>query len=47
MSKIKDFIKMQIDKNIKWDISYVNLDGFDAYDYTYSYSKTKLYVILA
>ena len=37
---------MQIDKDIKWDIVNVTLDGYDGYEYTYSYSKNKLYVML-
>lgn len=44
--EITDFIKMQIDKDIKWDIVNVSLDGTDGYEYTYSYSKNKLYVML-
>ena len=44
--EITDFIKMQLDKNIKWDIEYVNLDGYDGYEYTYSYTKNKLYVMI-
>ena len=44
--EITSFIKMQIDKDIKWDISYVNLDGSDGYEYTYSYAKNKLYVMI-
>ena len=45
-NEITDFIKMQIDKDIKWDIVNVTLDGYDGYEYTYSYSKNKLYVML-
>ena len=45
-NEITDFIKMQIDKDIKWDIIYVNLDGTDGYEYTYSYAKNKLYVMI-
>ena len=45
-NEITDFIKMQIDKDIKWDITYVNLDGTDGYEYTYSYAKNKLYVMI-
>lgn len=44
--EITDFIKMQIDKDIKWEIVNVTLDGSDGYEYTYSYSKNKLYVML-
>lgn len=44
--ELTSFIKMQIDKDIKWNISYVNLDGSDGYEYTYSYAKNKLYVMI-
>lgn len=44
--EITNFIKMQIDKDIKWDIEYINLDGTDSYEYTYSYKKNKLYVMI-
>lgn len=45
-SEITDFIKMQLDKNITWEITYLNLDGTDGFEYTYSYSKNKLYVMI-
>lgn len=45
-NEITDFIKMQIDKNINWEIINITLDGSDGYEYTYSYSKNKLYVML-
>ena len=45
-SELTNFIKMQLDKNIKWDIEYVTLDGSDGFEYTYSYSKNKLYVMI-
>lgn len=44
--ELTSFIKMQIDKDIKWNITYVNLDGSDGYEYTYSYAKNKLYVMI-
>lgn len=44
--EITNFIKMQIDKDIKWEIINVTLDGYDGYEYTYSYSKKKLYVMI-
>lgn len=43
---ITDFVKMQIKKDIKWDIENINLDGTDGYEYTYSYDKKKLYVMI-
>jgi len=45
-SQITNFVKMQIDKNPKWNIEYYLLDGEDGYEYTYSYSKHKLYVMI-
>ena len=45
-NEITDFIKMQIDKDIKWKITNVTLDGTDGYEYTYSYTKKKLYVMI-
>ena len=44
--EITDFIKMQLKKGNSWDIEYLNLDGTDGYEYTYSYSKNKLYVMI-
>lgn len=44
--EITNFIKMQIDQDISWDIINVTLDGTDGYEYTYSYSKNKLYVMM-
>lgn len=45
-NEITDFVKNQIDKNIKWEIESITLDGDDAFEYTYSYRKNKLYVML-
>lgn len=44
--EITDFIKMQLKNNSGWNIEYINLDGTDGYEYTYSYSKNKLYVMI-
>ena len=44
--EITDFIKMQLKNSSKWNIEYSNLDGTDGYEYTYSYSKNKLYVMI-
>lgn len=44
--EITNFIKMQIDQDISWDIINITLDGTDGYEYTYSYSKNKLYVMM-
>lgn len=43
--EITDFIKEQISSMDKWSISSISLTGSDAYDYTYSYKKAKLYVM--
>ena len=43
--EITDFIKKQISKMPSWTINSISLDGTDAYDYTYSYQKQKLYVM--
>lgn len=45
-NEITSFVKMQLDKNIDWKIEYLNLDGTDGYEYTYSYPKNKLYVMI-
>ena len=42
---LRNFIKMQIDKNIKWEIEKFVINGEDSYEYTYSYPKQKLYVM--
>ena len=43
---ITKFVKKQIKNNDKWTIESINLDGTDAFDYTYSYKKNKLYVMI-
>ena len=43
---LTDFIKMQIDEMPEWTIENISLNGSDAFDYTYSYGGTKLYVML-
>ena len=43
---ITNFIKYQVDKNINWEVTKLVLDGTNSYEYTYSYPKTKLYVML-
>lgn len=43
--EITDFIKKQISEMPSWTIDSISLDGTDAYDYTYSYQKQKLYVM--
>lgn len=45
-SEITSFIKMQLKHNYDWKIEYVSLDGTDGYEYTYSYPKNKLYVMI-
>ena len=36
---------MQIDEMPSWEIENISLNGTDAFDYTYSYGGTKLYVM--
>lgn len=43
--EISKFIKKQMKDNGSWKIEGISLDGYDAYDYTYSYKKNKLYVM--
>lgn len=43
---ITNFIKKQIDEMPSWDIENISLNGSDGFDYTYSYGKTKLYVMI-
>lgn len=42
---ITKFVKKQIKTNDKWTIESINLDGTDAFDYTYSYKSAKSYVM--
>lgn len=42
---LTEFIKMQIDEMPSWEIENISLNGSDAYDYTYSYGGTRLYVM--
>lgn len=44
-SEITNFIKGQINNPSNWSITSISLDGSDAYDYTYSYKKSKSYVM--
>ena len=43
---ITEFIKMQIDEMLAWDIENISLNGTDGFDYTYSYGGTRLYVMI-
>jgi len=43
---ITSLIKSQLDNPKSWEFSTINLDGSDAYDYTYSHSASKLYVMV-
>jgi len=45
-SDITSLIKRQLEDNKSWNISFINLDGSDGYDYTYSHSASKLYVMI-
>ena len=43
---ITSLIKKQINNNDSWDISFLNLDGTDGSEFTYSHSSSKLYVMI-
>lgn len=43
--KIYSLINMQLDNMKKWDIESNSLNGYDSYNYTYSYNSGKLYVM--
>ena len=43
--EITKFIKKQIKENSKWNIEAISLNGSDAYETTYTYKNTKLYVM--
>ena len=43
---LKKIIKLQIDENIEWQIEKYVLDGDNGLEYTYSYPKQKLYVMI-
>ena len=45
MNDLTKFVKMQIDKNIKWKIEEYTLTGTDDYQYTYSVKNMKTYVM--
>ncbi|MEG0794320.1 MAG: LCP family protein [Bacilli bacterium] len=45
-ANITKLIKMQLKENNEWKINSISLDGSDASEYTYSYKKNKLYVML-
>ncbi len=43
---MKKFIKMQIDKNIDWQVEKLVMDGKNGSEFTYSYPRQKLYVMI-
>lgn len=43
--EITKFIKKQIQENSKWNIETISLNGSDAFETTYTYKNTKLYVM--
>lgn len=43
---LKKIIKMQIDENIDWEVQKYVLNGESGLEYTYSYPKQKLYVMI-
>lgn len=42
---IYELINKQLDKMPSWEIEQISLDGYDSYNYTYSYPGGKLYVM--
>ena len=44
--ELTKLIKWQIDGMYNWDILNISLNGTDSYQYTYSYQKQLLYVML-
>lgn len=42
---IKEYIKMQTKDMPKWNVKNLNLNGYDSYNYTYSYRDSMLYVM--
>ena len=45
-SSMTAFIKKEISSPRNWQIENYTLDGTDAYEYTYSYKQSKLYVMI-
>lgn len=45
MEDITEFIKKQVEDLKPWEVENQSLDGKDAYEYTYSYKGSKLYVM--
>ena len=43
---LKKLVKLQLDKNIDWDISNLVMNGTGSNEYTYSYPRQKLYVMI-
>ena len=45
MNDITSLIKNELDNYGNWNISFSNLNGYDSYNYTYTYKNKKLYVM--
>lgn len=43
---LTSLIKMQLNNNVKWNITSASLDGTNAREFTYSYKSNKLYVMI-
>ena len=43
--KIYSLVNMQLDQMPKWNIQTISVNGKDSFNYTYSYSANKLYVM--
>ena len=44
--EIASLVKLQLDEMPHWKISTYNVTGSDCYQYSYSYPKTELYVMV-
>jgi polyisoprenyl-teichoic acid--peptidoglycan teichoic acid transferase len=44
--EIFSLVRMQLNDGKSWNITSANLDGFDGLEYTYSYGREKLYVMI-
>ena len=43
---LSSLVKKQLNESVDWDIEKYSLDGYGAYDYTYSYPNQTLYVMI-
>lgn len=45
LKDISRLVKNQIENDVNWSVTSISLDGYDSFNYTYSYSGSKLYVM--